>query len=499
MAMSLVAQPQDFTPAYNEVKFIVDSTNKNLDGFRYIFEIFQSGTLNRIGYYKALPTYGTGYGEQDISKLLSNKVSFDFYPAISTFYDARNSYYKYDIQFGEEYIFTLSYTASLSDDSGNVEITPTAAHPFVVGDQLNIIQADGGVANPGVEGLHTVIAVSGTTSFTINALWSEVTDATINGSIKYADNRKQVNLNELGYRDKYVFNGAIPWIDMPFYDQTDYTLNNVSGQWLTNQPLSFNCTLTQDLWLNAKDVGVQLNERVYFENSNGDVFYKPIAGGQYIKGVAVGPNNFGSLTLVSGTAGLIKASTEYYDVWYSDGLFNPVQSLKYRIIIDRRIQISETHILFLDRMGSWSSFAFQLKSYENVQVKRDTYNKDVPGYVSGTEWKYNTYEQGLVNYSTQVSKSYDLNTNWMSETEGIYFQELITSPQTYMRNVIYRLSEDLLNLYDEEGCAIRIPEFTEYVSCNVTTNSFQVFKQRNKNLIKQSIQVTLSNNDIING
>lgn len=499
MAISFIAEPQDLTPAYNEVKFIVDSTNKNLDGFRYIFEIFESGTATRIGYYKSLPVYGTGYGEQDISKLLTNLVSYDFNPSVTTFYDAANSYYKYDIKIGEEYIFMLSYTASLSDDSGNVEITPTAAHPFVVGDQLNIIQADGGVANPGVEGLHTVIAVNGTTSFTINALWSEVTDATVNGSIKYADNRKDINLGLLTSINKYVFNGAMPWIDMPFYDQTDYDLTTADKLWLTNQPESFHCTLTQDLWLNLKNVDLVTQKRVYFENSNGDVFSKSLAGSEYIKGVAIGPNNFGTLTLVSGTAGLIKASTTYYDVWYSDTLALSQKSIKYRIILDERVQISETHILFLDRMGSWSSFAFQLKAYEKGQIKRESYNKDVKGYVTGGQWKYKTYEQGMINYSTQVSKTYDLNTNWMTENEGVYFEELLTSPQTYLRNVIYRISEDPLNRYDEEGCQIRIPEFTEYVSCNVLTNNFEVYKQRNNNLIRQSIQVRLSNNDIING
>lgn len=93
MATTIIAQPQDFTPAYNECKFIVDSTNVNNDGFRYIFEVFEAGTATRIGYYKALPTYGTGYGEQDLSKLLSNMVTFDFDPTVTTFYDAVNSYY----------------------------------------------------------------------------------------------------------------------------------------------------------------------------------------------------------------------------------------------------------------------------------------------------------------------------------------------------------------------------------------------------------------------
>jgi hypothetical protein len=128
MATTIIAQPQDFTPAYNECKFIINSTNKNISGFRYIFEVFDSLTNARIGYYKALPTFGTGYGEQDLSKLLSNSVSFDFNPSITTFYNADNSYFGYYVRFGEEYIFSLQYSASLTNNAGNVRITAT--HSF---------------------------------------------------------------------------------------------------------------------------------------------------------------------------------------------------------------------------------------------------------------------------------------------------------------------------------------------------------------------------------
>jgi len=481
MATTFIAQPQDFTPAYNECKFIVDSTNVNKAGFRYIFEVFEAGTATRIGYYKALPTYGTGYGEQDLSKLLSNMVTFDFNPTVTTFYDAVNSYYNYDVKIGEEYIFDLSYTISLFDNGGSVGIQ--VSHPFQVGDQVNITQADLGVANPGVEGLHTVIAVTGS-DFTINAQWVDVTDASINGVVKYADNRKTINLNIVSTLDKYVFNGVQPWLEMPNWDETDYELDGVTKAWLTNQPKTFNCTPSQDLWLNLRGDGIGINKRVYFENDNGDLFYKAIAGGDYIKGVAVGPNNCGSLTLVSGTAPLIKDSTKIYQVWYSDGAFNPVQSLAYEITIDRRPVITQYNILFLDRMGSWSSFAFQLKTYEKLAIKRETYNKDVPGFVSGAEWQYKTYEQGSVNYNTQVSKTIDLNTNWMTEAQAYYFQELVTSPQTYIAPVTFVNCEYVLG---------------EYISCNVMNNSFDIDTVRNKHLIRQQLQVRLSNNDMING
>jgi hypothetical protein len=366
---------------------------------------------------------------------------------------------------------------------------------------VNITQADGGVANPGVEGLHTVIAITGTTNFTINALWSGVTDATINGVVEYADKRKTIDLDIISTLDKFVFNGVYPWLEFPYWDEDTYNTNGVTKEWLTDQPTSFSCTPGQDLWLNLKDRGTVTggNKRAYFKNDNGDTFYKNLNSNDFIKGVAVGPNNYGSLTVVSGTAPLVKNDTKGYVIWYSDGVFNPVKSVKYLINIDRRMLISESHIVFLDRLGSWSSFAFQLKSYERGNITRETYNQDVPGAVVDGQWGYKSYEQGTVNINTEVTKLYDLSTNYMTEAEGEYFQQLLTSPQTYIKNVLYHITEDGAVLFDEDGCVIHVPESTEYVSCNVTTNNFEVFKQRNKNLIKQSIQVRIGNNDTING
>jgi hypothetical protein len=183
MAMTLIAAPQDFTPAYNPCKFIFNSTNKNNEGFRYIFDIYESGTLNKIGEYRVLPTYGTGYGEVDLSKLLGAKVAPDFQPTNYSELDTSTSRYKYDVQVGEEYIVTYNYTASLADNGGNVEITPTAAHTFLVGDQVVV---DAGT-NTLITGLWTVIAVTGTTDFTISAAWSNVVDPTENGTVTYAD------------------------------------------------------------------------------------------------------------------------------------------------------------------------------------------------------------------------------------------------------------------------------------------------------------------------
>ena len=490
MAQTAIAKPQAFTPAYNPVKYIVDSTNKNLTGFRYIYRVYNGMTL--LGSFKVVPTFGTGYGELDLSKFLSSYVKWDFDPTITQDLDAVNSFYNYDVKVGEEYLYELDYTSALTASGTNTRINVT--NIFQVGDQINILQDDLGVANPLLEGLHTVIAVSGTW-IDVSVPFSSITNVNINGTINYADNRKVVTYDITEFTNKKVFNGADTWVDFVTYNEQDTRLNGVTKQWLTNQPKTdFQCTLGQDLWLNARP---RLGKQIYFENSDGDVYTKDIVNNNSVVQIAVGCNNYGVVTPVTGVLPMIKPDTEYYDFWYSEG--GAQFSQKYRVNIDRRVQINEYVIAFLDRMGSFSSFAFQLKSYERGEVTRDEFNKDVQGYVSGGEWGYNYEEFGFNTFNINVTKTLELNTNWMTQNMSDYFQELITSPQTFLKLVQYVTTEDGELLLDEDGCPYHSAESTAYVPCIVQTNSFEVFQQRNKNLIKQSIVVKLANNDNVNG
>jgi hypothetical protein len=500
MALTLIARPQDVTPAYNPIKWIVNSNIKNYDGFRYVFKIKDS-LSNIIAEYRVLPTYGTGYGEQDLSKLLSNYVSFDLNTDSTTFYPATNSSYTYKIETGEEYTSQVNYTSTLVNSSGNVRINVT--NTFVAGDRINIKQVDGGAANPYMEGLFTVLSATGS-YLVINSQWSLVTNAAIDGTIIYADNRKTY-VAGTEYTKK-VFNGALRWLDFPTWEYDDFNLIANTKRWFTNQPTTFYSTLGQDIYLNAGNPSGN-PEYVIFKNSNGEYFYKTISGTTpLIHQIPIGANNYGVLTPIgAATLPMIKTDTTYYEVYYSSAnTGTPIQnSLKYKINLDTRVQISEYHCLFLDRMGSFSSFAFQLKNYERGEVTRDEYNKDVTGFIntlpSVDQWSYLTREDGFKTFNINVKKTIDLNTNWMTEEMNRYFEELITSPQVYLKLASYTNTENWLYPEDESGCPLRIPESTEYQPVIVTNNQYEIFQQRNKNLIKHSITVRLANQDNING
>jgi hypothetical protein len=483
MAMFTIAVPQVVTPAYNPIKYYYASTNSGFAGFKFIFEVYESGTANQIAEYRVLPNASTFYGEIDLTKLLQSKVSFDLFPYNTTVYNAPNSHYKYDVKVGEEYLTIVQYTASLTNNGGNVQIN--VANSFVVGDQIVIAQSDGGLANPNLEGLFTVLSV-GVGYLVVNSPWSLVTNAAINGDITYADGRKTTTYNIIDNLNNYVFNGALPWTEWPSWNHLDYYLTGPSNEFLTSIPVNnFYATLSQDLWMNAVYGSMPGGtHKIIFTNPGGDMFEKDVTASDHVTGNAVGPNNAGTLTVISGTLPLIKPTTDYYQYYYEHA-GNQVSQV-YTVNIDRRVQSQEYSIIFLDRYGSWGSFAFTGRAYEKGNVTREQYNMDVEGKIDSSEWTYDLIERGYINSYVSVENTIDLNTDWMNEEMAQYFTELVSSPYTYFK----------VSNYDED---CDIPASTKYVSCNIVTSNYEKFKQRNKNLIKQSITIKLANNDMVNG
>jgi hypothetical protein len=341
------------------------------------------------------------------------------------------------------------------------------AHTFLVGDQVVV---DAGT-NTLISGLWTVISVTGTTDFTINASWSNVVDATENGMVKYADNRKTIIRDIATTLDKWVFNGARSWVSFPNYALTDYRLDNTTALFLTSMSYrKMTITPNQEIWFNGFNNSV--TGRVVFNNSNGDSFYYDVTNTEITTQLCVASPNL-NLTIISGTLPLVKSDTTFYDFYFTDGTAPP-DSETYTFDIDQRCAINDYYLVFLDRMGSWGSFAFQLRTYETGTSTKQSFNKTVEGIVAGTEWTYTSDARGMTTYSSTVDKNFQLNTNWMNEQMAAYFQELITSPVVY--------------LWDGG----------QYLACVVQETSFEVERQRNKNLIKKTVNVKLANQDKVN-
>jgi hypothetical protein len=477
MSTTIIAQPQQLMPAYNPIKYIIDNTNKNEPGFRYIFTIYSATgshiPANVVAQYKVLPAFGTGYGEQDISKLMQSLVTYkNMYDFGGVSGDSSESWYQYDVDLGFEYIDNIDYFTPLQNNGGGYVRISFTAHGFSLGDQIIITQADGGVANPALEGLHTVIGVN-PNFFVVNVLFSTVTVAAINGNVTYADRRKTITLDDVLVTNKEVFNGAFNYynntdLQDTLFSSASYLAQNANELLMTTHIPQYDHAVS----FNSSSQ-FYYNLRVYPGVSYDVLFYD--MNGNLLNNDVFSPANDGIWGVSLSSFGLI--NEDYYVIIQGD---NGFLSQPYYFTFDNRCTINEQQLYYLDRMGSFQSFAFQLRTYEKGQITREVYNQHIDGQVSAAQWVGVNLQKGFRTYNTNVTKTFDLNTNWMDQINANRFQELLTSPQVY-----YFL---LLSAPPNIFCA-----------CIIENNSFEVFSQKNKKLIKQSVTIRLAQQDPING
>jgi hypothetical protein len=360
-----------------------------------------------------------------------------------------------------------------------VELVGSGATTYVAGDQINIEQNDGGVAMPNMEGLFTVVSVAGN-DVTINRLWADVTYSMIGGEVTYADNRKTEQLNLDSEQVEFI-NASLDFSTFRTYNEADYLVTNTLS---TTKKLWTNANFygipklykTQDIFATVKNTipATTFRVRVTTTDANGSTYLYTydVDNNEDLQQIRLF-GDFGTITTVGGsTLPVIKDTTLTVQVEVRSGTTQLSQS--YFFDVDNRCRINDYEIMFLDRLGGWGSFAFELKDKEDITVKRETFRKML-GEVTNTGFSYASNDVGLETYYSKLERLYTLNSNWMTEENSLYFEELISSPKTFIK----------IN--------------GTYFGCNVRTLNTTVEKFKNKNMVMKTIDVVLSNEQVING
>lgn len=487
MSVTVVAQPQTLQPGYNPSIWYFNSTNNWKPGFRYFAEVQGVGPLAGIvlGTYRLAPALTTGYGVLDLTRLVKNFVSSDY---LNTgVHLTPNSWMGYVIKVYEEYSIPFVYT-NFTNPSGNLTALYDATNTmtFLPGDQINIAQNDNGVLNPVLQGIHTVIAPTDPTidpnTVYIDVPWDTLSSGTVGGSAIYADNRKTVVGTPPTAGPVYIFNGAVPFLDYPNWDASNYKMTSPSNRpmFLTSMPRkTFSVYETQDVRLNFANYFTGTSKVIYFTNDTGDILSVTTGtsvAAQAVIGANVGPTA-NPTTVVAGTIPLIKPTTKYYNVSVYDNAGHRL-SEEITFNIDRRCKIQDFEILFMDRMGSLNSFAFELRGDVTNNNTKSTFKKLVGGYGiigGGSGYTYNSYDTGEQVSNVNFNQTQQLNTNWMNDDMSLYFQELVTSPVTYLK-----------------------VGTNTYVPIVVTNTNMVEKRQIDKRLVRYTIDVKFSNNANIN-
>lgn len=486
MSVSFIQRPSySGMPAYNQIKFISNSTNKNLPGFRYVYSIYPRGTtlLNastRLAELLIAPRIGDGYGVLLAEEIFSNYVTYDFDSAGTDYTNADDSWKGFDVYVGESYGGGWNYDdyefySSTGSSNAHLQLrqfTSATTHSFEVGDQINIVQNDGGTLKPQISGLHTVVAVPSPYAIVTELIFANVgSGISVGGEVTYADNRRIID-RHLVSATTLAINAAIP-VEQT-WDFNNYNVASGSNKsFFTNCPTSFSCTSDEEMWFNFASSFSNNAYYIQFANSNGDIFRGQVNNSsRFLQQVGVGPANAYITSTVSGTTGLVKNNTEWYKFKLVTSGGTAITK-EYTINIDRRCTIDydfgPTRLVFLDRLGSFGSFNMQLATRLDVKVNRATYNRD-----NGYNDAIDLTRGGETAFSITEEKEVTLNTNWMTEDEAAYFDIMYASPVTLL----------FFN--------------GKYLRVTVTEDSFEPQLQRNKRLIRKTVKVKFANNSNTN-
>lgn len=104
-------QPDDYSPAYNDLIFVVKSSNYTSTNFSYLATLYIGSDTFTIK-APAHPTYGSGVF--NFGRIIENYVNSDIGDTLYGFNRNSNSYISYYIKFGEEYGSTITQYTNIT-------------------------------------------------------------------------------------------------------------------------------------------------------------------------------------------------------------------------------------------------------------------------------------------------------------------------------------------------------------------------------------------------
>lgn len=375
--------PEQFSPAYNPNVIVGTSTNQNQDNYKMQLVVYDATDLNAIEqiYVGNYPVNPSGYVVADLSRVVRDIITHDFTLGLTKTTSANNSIKRIQVT-------AQDYYGAVPSATGDIEQ----------------------VASP-----------SGVTTF--SAVW----------------------------------NASLPYEDFAGYTESDYYLmksNYTLNRYLTNAPITalkmatnqngyVHVLLRNRDALNAfEDLIVKTTIKTY--NSAGTLLgeydiapnhaadFNTLAGYHVI--IPIGTYNIaqiagGDITTISGSTPILTSSVAYYTVQVEDADANVSYPITVNIVdYCNSPQMFRLH--WLNRKGGFDSFNFEKYHTQSINIQRTNYRKPYGSAPSGT-WSYSVGDitnQNMVNTSKRM---YRVVSNWVSDAEATWLEELMTSPIVY--------------------------------------------------------------------
>jgi len=436
MAITILLEPQEMQPVYNEIITVLDSTKKTEANFQYIVDVNIDGVFSsRL----KIPSNPSGYGVVDLHKHIEPFISYDLDTTeTDSFRRIPNSFKKYDITLYEEYVIN-AVGATISDNSGNTQIGyPSVPHQLQIGDKIIVSNS----TVPAYDGVHTVTSIVSTTI--VKTDFTYTSPAT--GDWIRQDGATTVSTSATVFTgDKFAFNGVSNWVDVPNFDSTDYILDVSLKSFLSTIPSVNEVRLEDRIYLNFYNNATNNANALLVTSENG-VYHivNPFAvvndSNKFIS-VGVGGwnliNTTSTVNVISGSLPILDANSTSYTVqMFNDFGFTYPTSNEITFNINSDCNNFENYrLMYLDSLGSFQNVNFDLAADEDLRVNRKTYKKHAGSYnATAVSYGWASQDRGNTVIDTDIEELFTIRTNWIDNNIASQVKELIKSPEVYHIN-----------------------------------------------------------------
>ena len=179
-----------------------------------------------------------------------------------------------------------------------------------------------------------------------------------------------------------------------------------------------------------------------------------------------------------------KANVSYYTVQAFDDVNEPISQIYTINIIGNSCKGFESiRLTWLNQYGTWDYYTFKKKSVKSLQTNRTSYTQQ-SGTWNQKKYKIRGYKGGKKNFRVNTKQLISINTDFINESESIWFENLINSTEVYM-----------LNGYDTDINDTRYGITNKYVEpVTVTTSSYTRKTKANDKLIQYTFSIEKSHN-----
>jgi len=377
--------------------------------------------------------------------------------------------------------FTDNYWYANPGTNGIVGFTVINTRPtrINIGD-IVVVKQSAGASHAGYNGEWLVVDKVPYGSYTaIITNCPYITSTPVNGGVIYSKSKynyvEQVNSTE-----EYTWDAGLQYEDINNFNITDYSMNVTDlGKFLTNAPNNQYIRLDEIGTLSCFNTAVVGSSGLYRS-----VFKSYTSNGTLIDTfndkIGASTNVWVRLELGTGTknmaGNLDLTGAAYYTVHIEDNSNNRLSEVRTYTIDYDCTRYTPKRFKWKNRLGGWDFFTFNLRSDRTVNIEKSTFRKaQKTWHTSSVGYGTAVGERGNTVYNVNANDSELVFSDWLSNDEAAWLEELWTSPSVFVM--------------DANG--------TNELPIIITDNQLTIGERENRGLISYAINYTNSYNKVI--